>query len=141
MKVVAVYICLLVVLGAEAVVADICVSEPLTVGVLEGTVVSIPNGGNEPIPGATLKLLKCRSGECSKVADATADERGGFRFENVRSGRYELTAKATSFKHHTVTVLVRQLAGDPGGRQILLIGLEAGTGCGGWSKLSERKSR
>lgn len=139
-KILAVSIGLLVAFRAEPVVADICVSARLTVGVVEGVVVSIPNGGDEPIPEATLELSKCRSGECNKVADATADKKGRFRFENVRTGRYELTARATAFKHYTTTVLVRRRAGVPGGRQIL-IGLEAGLGCGGWAKLSERKSR
>jgi hypothetical protein len=139
-EILAVSVCLLVVFRAEGGVADICVSERLTVDVIEGVVVSIPNGGIEPIPEAILELSECPSGECHKVADATADEKGRFKFENIEFGRYELRAKATNFAHYTATVLVRRRAGVPGGRQIL-IGLKAGLGCGGWAKLSERRTR
>jgi hypothetical protein len=139
-EILAVSVCLLVAFRAEAVAADICVSERTTVGVVEGVVVSIPNGGDEPISEATLELSKCRSGECNKVAEVTADKKGRFRFENIRSGRYELAAKATGFKRYTATVFVRRHPGVQGGLQIR-IGLEAGLGCGGWAKLSEQNSR
>jgi len=138
--IVAVCIGLLAAFRVEAGVPDICVSEQVTVGIVEGVVVSIPNGGNEPIPEATLELARCRSGECKRVADTTADEKGRFRFENIRSGRYELKAKSAGFKHYTTTVIVRRLAKVYGGPRDILIGLEAGVGCGGWAKLRAKVS-
>ena len=140
-KILAVSNCLLIAFSANPIVADICVSERLTVGVVEGVVLSIPNIGNEPIPEATLELSNCRAGECEKVAEVTADMKGRFRFENLKLGRYELKAKAQGFKHYTTTVFVRRRAKAVGDARHILIGLEAGIGCGGWAKLSERKSR
>lgn len=113
---------------------DICVSDPLTVGFVRGQVVSIPNQSRDPIPNTTITLKKCHSGDCKTVAEATTDENGRFSIENMRQGKYEFEAKATSFKRFTTTLYVRR---GYKAKQKILVALDAGFGCGGWATLRQ----
>jgi carboxypeptidase family protein len=113
---------------------DICVSDPLTVGYVRGQVVSIPNQNRDPIPNTTIILKKCLSGDCKTIAEATTDENGRFSIENIRQGRYEFEAKATSLKRFTTTLYVRRGYKT---KQKILVALDAGLGCGGSAKLRQ----
>lgn len=123
----------------KSVLAEICVSDVVSVHAVEGRVVSIPNQGKEPIPGATIELIKCRSSECVTVAETTADEDGRFKFAKIKPGRYEMRVSATAFKHNTTRVFVQRPSNVVGSQDNLLIALDAGLGCGGWAKLNHRK--
>ncbi len=67
---------------------------------VRGTVVD-PDGAR--VPGATLMLVAADSGAVS--AEARADARGEFRFDQVAPGRYELRAAVDGFRAEPVAVL------------------------------------
>ena len=76
-----------------------CIRSTLKAGQIKGRVLfTVNDQPREPIPGATITLLKCVDGNCQTVADAKADSRGQFSIEGVKSDEYDLLASAPNFQ-------------------------------------------
>ena len=75
------------------------VANPAIAGIISGVVV---DGAGAPVADATVDLRVGSRVERSTLTDAT----GGFRFENVNAGRYELRAFRTGFQPVSTTIAV-----------------------------------
>src|SRR5687768_3093558 len=76
---------------------DTCVRKTLKVSQVSGRVVTPPYGrAEEPIPGAVVKVSKCRGAECPVIAEAVTDGSGRFTFTGIGPGEYQVEAVAPS---------------------------------------------
>jgi hypothetical protein len=78
--------------------ADICIQEKLKVSHIIGRVVAPWNGGEEPIPKASVLLKVFLNDEWQTKFTTNSDDRGFFRIENVPSGIYELDVRHDNFR-------------------------------------------
>ena len=83
---------LLVLLTAESrpVEADVCVNSTLKVNHVQGYVVSVARGVEEPIPNAEVELKEFLNDEWQTKYKAKTDENGFFKILDVPSGKYEI---------------------------------------------------
>ena len=106
--------------------ASICVIDEIKLRELEG-VVLLPN--KIPIPNALVELYE-RDNHRRKIAEVKADENGRFKFANVKTGKYAITASyptlitlhvpvrvtsSKSHQHKEVVITLNGLIGEPCG--------------------------
>jgi hypothetical protein len=103
--------------------ADICVSDTLKVSHLQGHVVAIWSGGEEPISSALVELREFRDDEWQTKFKVTSDEKGFFRVENVPSGRYELSVKADNFRSFGTRLRMKASKANPKQEIIVTLGV------------------
>jgi hypothetical protein len=139
LRVIAVSILLLTAIKASAPAACVCVRSSLKAAEVRGRVVATyKQRPEEPIPNATVKLLKCFEDDCQTVAEVTADESGRFSIEGIKSGEYDIVASATHFERVWVKLKVRGKSGNK--KKELVFGLEPGLDCcAGWAKVRKIK--
>ena len=93
---------------------------------------------NNPLPKATLKLLKRTDDEDKVVAEVVADESGRFSLENVKAGKYFLTAEFPGFER--VWVQIKISGGSRRKKDKIIIALAPGlTCCDGYAKVQKSK--
>ena len=117
---------------------DTCTRKTLKVSQVSGRVVTPPYGrAEEPVPGAAVKVSKCRGAECSVVAEAVTDEAGRYAFTGIGPGEYQVEAFAPSAGRLAVHVRVNKSSGKKR-REIVLV-LEPGgpNVCFGWAELRQ----
>ena len=120
-----------------------CVRGTLKVAQIRGQVVATYKQRpkvEDPISGATVKVLKCRDGECETVAEATTDQNGRFNIDGVKPGEYDLEATATAFQRIVVGLkLHHSYAGR--GREIAMALEPSADCCAGTAVLRRLKTK
>lgn len=92
----------------------------------------------EPLPKATLKLLRRTDDEDQVIAEIVADENGRFSLENVKSGKYLLQVGAMNFQN--VFVPIKIVKGSSRKKDEIFISLApALTCCEGVAKVQKAK--
>ncbi len=137
-RVVAVSVLLLGASKASAPAACTCVRRGLKAAEVRGRVIAVDKQGvEEPIPNATVKLLKCIEGDCRAISEVTVDEGGRFFIEGIRSGEYDIVASATHFERVWVKLKVSGRARSKGE---IVFALGPGVDCcAGWAKVRKIK--
>jgi hypothetical protein len=91
---------------------------------------------NNPLPKATLKLLKRTDDEDKLVAEVIADESGRFSLENIKPGKYFLQAEFPTFSY--VFVQIKISGGSRRKKDKIVIALAPGlTCCEGYAKVQK----
>ncbi|MCA1592267.1 MAG: carboxypeptidase-like regulatory domain-containing protein [Acidobacteria bacterium] len=139
LRVIAVSLLLLTTAKASVPVVCVCVRSPLKEAAVRGRVVATyKQRAEEPIPNATVKLMKCVEGDCQTITEVTADESGHFSVEGVKPGEYDIVASATHFERVWVKLKVRGRSRDR--NKEIVFGLEPGLDCcTGWAKVRKVK--
>ncbi len=92
----------------------------------------------EPLPKATLKLLKRTDDGDKVIAEVVADENGRFSLENVKSGKYFLQVEATNFQYVFVPIKISK--GSSRKKDEIFISLApALTCCEGVARVQKKK--
>ena len=114
----------------SAIAQGVCIAAKLKVTKISGQVVFASAKVEEPIPGAIIELSEDNEYGLT-IERATADVSGHFDFQNIRPGKYKLTAGAPQL--HTLVVRLQVTKSSQRPRRYILIVLGAKTlePCGG----------
>lgn len=115
--------------------ACVCVRVGIKAPAVRGRVVAaFEQRAEEPIPNASVKLLKCVDGDCQTIAEVQTDESGRFSIERVKPGEYDIVATVTHFEKVWVGLKVNGKSGDRS--KEIVFGLGPGLNCcAGWAKV------
>lgn len=80
-----------------------------------------PSEMTDPLPNATVKLIKRTDGENVVIAEAVADENGRFMLENIKPGKYILQAHSPTLQD--IYVRIKISAGSGRKKDEIVIGL------------------
>jgi hypothetical protein len=121
--------------------ACVCVRDKIKAKGFTGQVFAViesnPNY-KEPLPKATIKLLKRTDNGDETIADVVADEAGRFSLENVKAGEYILAADAPNYQAVWTEIKVVRSARRK--KDEILIGLAPTIGCcEGYAKVQKAK--
>ena len=81
--------------------ADVCVYKPPVVRQIVGTVV---DSSGQPIPGVKVVITEANA----TVASTTTGDAGGFRFDTLKEGAYELAATVNGFQSARYKIVLQR---------------------------------
>jgi hypothetical protein len=109
--------------GSQPVAADICVNEVLKVNHIQGRVVALWKGGEEPIPNAEVELKEFRDDEWHTKIKISADEQGFFNIENIPSGNYQILVSGKVFRSFGANVRLKASKSNPEKEIVVTLGI------------------
>jgi hypothetical protein len=105
------------------VAADICISDLLKVNHIQGRVVALWNGGENPIANAEVELKEFWDDEWHTKIKVNTDEQGFFRIDNIPSGKYQMLVSSRVFHSFGAYVSLKSSKSNPDKEIIVSLGM------------------
>lgn len=105
--------------------ACVCVRDKIKAKGFSGQIFAVSESNpsyKEPLPNATIKLLKRTDDGDKLVVEFVADEKGHFSLENIKTGKYILEADAENYQK--VVTKIKIIRSSRGKKDNLEIGLD-----------------
>ena len=115
-----------------------CFPNKIKIKGFSGQVVFPMSKPKEPIPNATVRLLKQHNGADKIIAEIVTDENGRFAIADVETGKYTLSVEAKGFYKFSTEIKIVKSSGRK--KRELEIGLTVNrTCCDGYASLRKLK--